>query len=91
MGKETILYAVRQLSATQFVVSKLGEDFIPSATYNIFENPKSGALACDCPAYKPWCRHCDILRKFQAEGRINSGWFYNFDTKEWIPPLAHSV
>jgi hypothetical protein len=57
------------------------------ATYNIQESA-SGTLHCDCPAHKPWCRHCDMLRKFQAEERIGKGWMYDYDKKSWIPPYT---
>ena len=74
----------------QYICSKLDPDFEVVGSYTMVENA-SGSLHCDCPAYKPWCRHCDILRKFQAEERVGKGWFYIPETNVWLPPMTGDV
>lgn len=89
MPKPVTLYAVKTgQNPGAFVVGKLDEDFNVLANYYIDEGA-GGALTCNCPAHKPWCRHCDILRKFQAEERVNTTWMYDFDNNKWFPPLAN--
>lgn len=86
MAKPVILYTVNAgRNEGAYVVGKLTEEFEVLATYYISESD-AGGLICSCPARKAWCRHCDILRKFQAEERIGLGWFYNFDKAKWLPP-----
>lgn len=88
MPKEVILYTVRSgKNPGAFVCLKMTEDLEPKATYYVSEAGPSG-LVCNCPAYKPWCRHMDILRVFQAEERVDSGYLYNLDKKTWIPPFT---
>jgi hypothetical protein len=87
MPKATSIYTVRTGKEPEwFTVSKMSQDYEPQAIYNIQE-VKGGGMHCDCPAHKPWCRHMDVLRKFQAEERVNSGWFFNHDLNKWIEPI----
>lgn len=89
MAKPVVLYAVKTGKNPQsFVIGKLDEDFNVLANYYI-EEGNGGALSCNCPAHKPWCRHCDILRKFQAEERVNTTWMYDWDNNKWFPPLSN--
>lgn len=96
MAKATHLYSCRSGAIPTnsngligaYVISKLSEDDLEVlASYHITE-AASGTLHCDCPAHKPWCRHCDMLRKFQAENHIDRGWLYSFDKDKWIPPVS---
>jgi hypothetical protein len=88
MPKAHSMYNVRLgKNPGAYVVHKVSEDFEPLDTYYISES-SGGGLTCTCPAHKPWCRHMDVLRKFQAEERVNTTWHYIFDTKTWIPPLT---
>jgi len=91
--KPQTLYTVKKGSsnpdAVVFTVSKLSEDFEVLALYSIAEHRQS--LVCNCPAHKPWCRHCEILRLFQGEQRVNSGWMYNYDQKTWIQPITNEA
>ena len=86
-AKATYLYSCKVGSTPNtFTISKLSEDLEVLGSYTLTESG-SGALHCDCPAHKPWCRHCAMLRLFQAEERVGLGWFYRFETEEWVPPL----
>lgn len=85
--KPQILYTIKSMSVpNQYQISKMSKDLEVLAAYVIREEGHS--LICTCPARKPWCKHCEILRLFQAEQKINLGWFLDFDTKEWIPPVT---
>ena len=67
-----------------FRFAKFDELGAPVATHTV---DPSGRF-CDCPAgTRPDCRHRQMLQAFAAEGRIDSGWFYNPDEEEWEPPL----
>lgn len=92
MSKPVIFYTCQAgKNVGAYVVGKLTDDFEVLATYYIDES-EAGGLTCNCPARKPWCRHCEILRKFQAEEKVGLGWFFNFDADQWIPPIQnHSV
>lgn len=91
MAKKVHLYSCRIGAGSpvgqSYIIGKLDEDLDVLATYTLVENA-SGSLHCTCPAYKPWCRHMDMLRKFQAEEHIGDGYLYNFDGKAWIPPVT---
>lgn len=88
MAKPTVHYSIGpNKSPNSYVVVKMDEDLNPLQYYYIVES-SAGGLVCSCPAHKPWCRHMDMLRLFQAENRIGKGWRYNFDTKEWIEPQS---
>lgn len=85
---KTHIYTVRSgKNPGAYTISKMTQDFEPVAEYHLSDEP-SGSVYCDCPAHKPWCRHKDMLRKFQAEEKVNSGWFYDHDKEKWIPPLS---
>lgn len=93
MPKQPSRYQVRIASTKEaqpgsalYEVDKLTEDFELQAKYYVQES-SAGGLTCTCPAHKPWCRHMDVLRAFQAEERIGTNYSYIFDTKTWIEPL----
>jgi hypothetical protein len=90
MPKAHSIYTVRsQLTSTGtllYKMTKMTDDYEVQAVYDMVEG-KGGAISCTCPAHKPWHKHCDILRAFQAEERVNSGYAYDFDRKAWIPPI----
>lgn len=43
--------------------------------------------ACDCWAGQKWCRHKQMLVKFQKEGKIDSNEYWNYDKERWLPKL----
>lgn len=89
MGKKS-LYTIRATSDSTYSITKLDEDLNPEGEiYHISELGPTGAdMICTCPAgAKPTCRHRQMLRLFQAEDRIDKGWLYHFDKKQWIPPI----
>lgn len=87
MAKDS-LYTVRQTlpGDVVFEVLKFTKNLDHEATYYISDLP-NGAMICNCPAgNKPTCRHQQMLRKFQAEERVNKGYFFNHDKDKWLPP-----
>ena len=73
-----------QLGAGQFYCLKFDPDQIQPESYNIVD--LKGSLVCTCPAGGRFCRHKKMLRRFQAENRVDSGWMLQFDADKWIPP-----
>lgn len=89
MAKTTHLYSCRTgAQPLTYIISKLSEELEVLSFYTLTEPKVGSALHCDCPARKGWCRHCDMLRKFQAEERIDTGWMYRFENSEWVPPAT---
>ena len=74
-------------TANLYRVAKFDEDLNFLEEYNLTELP-GGAMICNCPAGgRPTCRHRKMLRIFQAQKRIDSGWFLNFDKDTWTRPI----
>lgn len=87
MGKKD-LYTIRQNKPDDVTYEcvKVDPDSTSVQVYHISDLP-GGAMICTCPAGgRPTCRHRQMLRLFQAEERINSGWMYQFDSKKWFEP-----
>jgi hypothetical protein len=62
-----------------YKITKFDEELNPLTTYTV------GSLGCGCPAgIKPHCRHRQMLPLFQATGRVNTGWFYEFEEDKWF-------
>lgn len=58
-------------------------DTFPNS-YVIYKN----ASECSCFAGYKWCRHKQMLKRFQETNRLNSRWIHNFDRDQWLPPLT---
>lgn len=56
------------------------------SVYNI--SYRRGHFFCDCMAgNKPDCRHRQMVPIFCTHKAVNSGKFYCYDTKEWLPAI----
>ena len=56
---------------------------------NVLETYDVSHQGCSCPAgSRPTCRHRQMLQLFQDMKRVDTNWFYNFDYKAWIRPMA---
>lgn len=67
-----------------YVVKKFDWEFECLATYELSNGQ------CNCPrgeTGKP-CRHQKMLSVFINSGHIGDGYFLNYATKQWIPPVA---
>lgn len=90
MGKNN-LYTIKSTSDSTYSVAKFDSDLmLDGELYHVSEIGPGGAnMVCTCPAGgRPTCRHRQMLRLFQAENRVNSGWFYHFDKKQWVKPIS---
>lgn len=80
-------YKIDSLGDGTFAIKKFDEDLNFVETYYMSE-VSTHSIICGCPAGgRPTCRHRKMLRIFQAEQKIDSGWFYHFDKDSWIEPL----
>ena len=67
-----------------FSITKFDSDLNPEITYSCT------SVECDCPAGpKPTCKHRKMLGFFISEGRVNNGWFLDWDTRQWREPLLN--
>jgi hypothetical protein len=70
-------------------VTKLNSDLTPVSFYAMSLGA-AGEVKCTCPqSNRGPCRHLDILDAFTElyPERVNSGWLYCYDTKDWFPPV----
>lgn len=78
------LYSLRRTATTSFSISKFDPDYNHLATYTVNET------TCTCPrgqTNKP-CRHQKIMLAMLA--KADSGWFLDWETKQWHAPLDES-
>lgn len=59
-------------------IHKFDEDLNPEADYDVT------LKTCTCKAgHRPTCRHRQMLPVFAHLGRVNTGWFYDFENSGW--------
>lgn len=72
------LYNIKE-NGHGYEITKFDEDLNPEATYT------TGEVHCGCKAgQRPTCRHRQMLPLFQLTGRVNTGWFYEFEDGRWL-------
>lgn len=72
------LYNMKHLN-DHYEINKFDSDLNPQATYEV------SIKECNCQAgHRPTCRHRQMLLVFQYSGRINTGWMWEFDDREWF-------
>lgn len=79
------LYNLRT-TETAFKITKFDSDLNPESSYDI---SRSGSYewTCTCPAsHRSTCRHRQMVPLMVD--RVDTGWFYNFDSKLWVDPLG---
>ena len=75
------LYSCRT-AGPSFSITKFDSDLNPEVTYSCT------SVECNCPAgSRPTCKHRKMLGLFISEGRVNTGAFLDWDTRQWKPPL----
>lgn len=80
-------YKIDSLGDGSYEVKKFDSDFNFVESYYMSEVGHS--IICGCPAGgRPTCRHRKMLRIFQAEEKIDTGWMYQFDKELWHKPLT---
>lgn len=85
-GKE--LYGLRTTSQGYRIV-KFDGDLNIIAIYEL--TLRRGYVSCQCfQANKSTCRHRQMIEIFTQQSRADKGWFYAYDTGEWLKPLIHN-
>ncbi len=84
-------YIIHQIGNTLYSITKMDGDFNYLDQYRIRYNEYN--KVCDCPAYRPNCKHFDYLRiwlKFSADERLLR--HFNDKTNEWeLPPKVFQI
>lgn len=67
-------------------VAKFDELYNVEAVYDLAE--KDGIVTCTCfQARKPSCRHREMVEQFIFSGKIDQGWFWDWDNSRWLEPI----
>lgn len=46
-------------------------------------------MSCDCPQSRsPSCKHRIMVLLFNSVKRIDTGWFYDWDSRRWSGPVS---
>src|SRR5258708_37123932 len=83
-------YTVR-IEDRHYAVIKFDDLFFLERVHEIYRHPtKDWAYICitrvdTCPLN---CRHKIILSLFKQNDKIDKGWFYDYDTQEWMMPIT---
>ncbi len=79
-------YFIHQISTSLYSCAKMDDDFGYLDLYVITYNEHN--KVCNCPAYRPHCKHLDYLRtwlEFSISERLQR--HFNDKTNEWeLPP-----
>jgi hypothetical protein len=74
------LYNMRS-AGTGYTITKFDADLNPLHTYTM-----ASPTECTCPQAtnrQAWCRHNDMARRFLGLDRVDSEWFYCYETGKW--------
>lgn len=67
-------------------ITKFTKDYVVEASYIV------SAEGCDCPAgVKPICRHRTMMLEFERTNHIDDGWFFIWDTRQWLAPVGEAA
>lgn len=76
----TFLYNCRH-AGDEYRITKFDEHYVPVEGSSYLCTHKE----CDCPAgQRPMCRHREMLPKFIARDKVNTGWMYDYDRGGWV-------
>lgn len=76
------LYNLRSADG-QWIVTKFDNDLNVESSYAVSESE------CACPAgSRPTCRHRQMLPKMLAVGAEDTPMFYNYDSDQFLEPIA---
>jgi hypothetical protein len=73
-----MLYNLKSIK-DKFLMTKFSDDLELQASYILSDGD------CNCPSgiHGRYCRHKRIRKLFVDQGKVNSEWFYNYDTGKW--------
>ncbi len=70
----------------EYRLTKFTKDYEVESSYVV------SAEGCDCPAgIRPVCRHRTMLPFFLEHGHVDDGWFFIWDTRQWLRPIEDVV
>ena len=84
------VYSVRT-EGGGYRVTKFNAELNPVSFYHLEDDGET--VTCNCPqSNRGPCRHIDILDAFGLyPERVDAGWFYCLDTRDWFSPVAQEV
>jgi hypothetical protein len=66
-------------------ITKFTRDYEIESSYIV------SAEGCDCPAgARPVCRHRTMLPFFVEGNHVDDGWFFIWDTRQWLKPVGEA-
>ena len=79
----TEYYTANLTLPSQVTVHKFVDfEVFPQSTYYVERLRNRRTLVCDCPGFGrggSTCRHISIVQRFNAEQKMNAGWYYLYD------------
>lgn len=82
----TALYNLKS-NSKGWIITKFDADLNPDTSYQMIH--MDGVLNCSCPQMaKPKCRHRTMFPEFQLKQRIDTNWFFDYDTRQWRQYLS---
>ena len=87
----TELYQIRTVSQDVLRIVKFDLNINVISIYHL-RKQTLGRWWCPCP--RPdyaRCRHKIMRDIFAREDKIDTGWFYNWDTGLWVPPIGDKI
>ncbi len=78
-------YFIHRVVNSTYSVNKMSDDFEFIDSYQIIYNKHN--KVCNCPAYRPYCKHLDYLKRwleFSPKAQIQR--HFNDKTNEWENP-----
>ncbi len=79
-------YYSRRTTPQGYRIVKFDEAINVLAIYELIQ--RRGYVSCQCfQASKHTCRHRQMIEIFIQYARVDQGWFYAYDTGEWLKPL----
>lgn len=77
----TALYNIKS-NSKGWQITKFDGDLNPDTSYQMIH--MDGVLNCSCPQMaKPKCRHRNMFPEFVLKARIDTNWFFDYDTRQW--------
>jgi hypothetical protein len=72
-----MLYNLKYVGG-KYLIAKFSNDLDLEASYVI-----NGTCSCPSGTHGHYCRHRKMKDIFISQGRVNSPWFYDYDTNKW--------
>ena len=73
------LYNLKSLP-DKLVMVKFTDELEIENTYQL----NGGVCTCPAGVHNRYCRHKEMRDYFEEQGRVNSGWFFEYETHKWF-------